>query len=658
MRLINTTTLEVEEFFDVNIPEYAILSHTWGDGEVSLQDWADRKNRRFKPGFQKIMWACTQAAKDQLDYVWVDTNCIDKSSSAELSEAINSMFKWYRRSALCYVYLEDVPAMSLDECIKPDSAFRGARWFTRGWTLQELIAPPNLSFFSNDWTTIATKSELAPCITEITGIPWSCLLKGRLSKLHPLRRYSVAQRMSWASLRSTTRIEDRAYSLLGLFDITMPLVYGEGHEAFTRLLGEIIHRYADHSFFASQLQYVDFLPRSPMEFCNSKSVVVSSSSHLQKHYVPEDHSHPFHLTNTGLQITIPIVPTLVPHFVFGVLDCWDIETASTQVTRHVSRVWIPLIQKGSGGLQQYLRLLWPQTYFPVKLVRKNSIMEGTYQNKNSTGASISYPPEHSLFEGEQYTTPASAPISDHIDLVSTDLQRTILVKKPYATILSVPLWQPREAKSPFLLCFPRGTADYRLYGIFPSDDASEVAWSAEKPPLLPLVMPRRIQSVSNEADTSEMSGTNVTQNGDLYGVVVVFKKRRSRPAMFVAICLANIGQKEDGDKPSTTVRTCCKIIPDWVPSKAEYVQDIDFNASLNEDAAGETLVTVQNVVSNPRTSAKGSEPRFVGLTQVVFDRTQMMDELHLLPNKASKVPVGILQHYGLECSEEDVDDLI
>lgn len=294
----------------------------------------------------------------------------------------------------------------------------------------------------------------------------------------------------------------------------------------------------------------------------------------------------------------------------------------------------------------------------MKLVRKNSIMEATYRNKNSTGASISYQPEHSLFEGEQSTIPASAPISDHIDLVSTELQSTILVMKPYATILYVPLWQPREAGSPFLLCFPRGTADYRLYGIFPSDDASEVAWSAEKPPLLPLVMPRRIQSVSNEASASEMSGTNVTQNRDLYGVVVVFKKRRSRPAIFVAICLANIGQRVNGDKSSTTVRPCCKIIPDWVPSKAEYVQDIDFNASLNEDAAGETLVTVQKVASNPRTSAKGSEPRFVGLTQVVFDRTQMMDELHLLPNKASKAPMGILQHYGLECSEEDVDDLI
>ncbi|RBQ74253.1 hypothetical protein FVER14953_20368 [Fusarium verticillioides] len=124
MRLINTTTLEVEEFFDVSIPEYAILSHTWGDGEVSLQDWADRKNRRFKPGFQKVVWACTQAAEDQLTHVWVDTNCIDKSSSAELSEAINSMFRWYRRSAVCYVYLEDVATVTTNNNAKTSSVYK------------------------------------------------------------------------------------------------------------------------------------------------------------------------------------------------------------------------------------------------------------------------------------------------------------------------------------------------------------------------------------------------------------------------------------------------------------------------------------------------------------------------------------------------------
>ncbi|SPJ86976.1 uncharacterized protein FTOL_12001 [Fusarium torulosum] len=646
MRLINTTTLEVEEFFDVSIPEYAILSHTWGDGEVSLQDWADRKNRRFKPGFQKIIWACTQAVNDQLGYVWVDTNCIYKSSSAELSEAINSMFKWYRRSAICYVYLEDAPAMTLDECTKPDSAFRNARWFTRGWTLQELIAPPNVTFFSSNWTMIATKSELAPCITEITGIPWSCLLKGRLSKSHPLRRYSVAQRMSWASGRSTTRIEDQAYSLLGLFDISMPLVYGEGFEAFTRLLGKIIQKHADHSFFASLLQYVDFLPRSPVEFCNSQTVVVNTSPQLQRHYTPPDHSYPFNLTNTGLQITLPIVPTLVPHFVFGVLDCWDIETASTRTTRNVSRIWIPLLRKGTGEMQQYTRLLWPHTFFPVKMPRITSIMEIT--DKRSNVATTSVTSRELLLSTKPYTTSSQAWISHHINQVSDHLQKSILIKKPYATMLPIPKWQHFEAESPFLLCFPRGIADYRFYGIFPSDEIIDLAWSAEEPPLIPLVVPRPIQGIGEEADTS---GVSCLDDNTLYGVVVVFKQRRSRPGKFIAICLANIGGTDKGSfKPR------CKIIRDWSPSRAQNMKDIDLTGFLDVDAAGDTLVTVQKITLDPRVTSKGSEPRFIGLTQVVFDRLQMIEELYLLPAEALKASRGILDNYGQECSDEDFDD--
>ncbi|RSL52446.1 hypothetical protein CEP54_010902 [Fusarium duplospermum] len=628
MRLINTTTLEVEEFFDISIPEYAILSHTWGDGEVSLQDWADRKNRRFKPGFQKIMWSCSQAVKDKLDYVWVDTNCIDKTSSAELSEAINSMFKWYRRSTICYVYLEDVPAMTLDQCIEADSVFRSARWFTRGWTLQELIASPNIIFFSNDWTPIATKAKLAPCISEITGIAWTCLLKGRLSKSHPLRRYSVAQRLAWASRRSTTRIEDQAYSLLGLFDITMPLVYGEGHEAFTRLLGEIIHKYADHSFFASQLRYVDFLPRSPMEFCDSQSVIVRSSQQLRRHYTPEDHCYPFHLTNTGLQITLPIVTTLVPYFVFGVLDCWDLETASTQTTRSISRIWMPLLQKGPERLQQYSRLFWPQTFFPVRLVRKQSVIGTLRQNESTTGGSS----EHS----------SASSVSEYIDPLSASLHRSILIKKPYATVLSVQMWHPREAASPFLLCFPRGTANYRLYGIFPSNDASDVAWSAEKPPLLPLVLSRLIKGNGDK-----------TCGSDLYGAVVVFKKRRVKPARFVAIYLANIGQPDQDDQGRMSFTPRCKVIRDWEPSKAQDIQIIDFDELSNIDAEGEMLVTVQKLSSNARLVAQRSEPRFVGLTQVVFDRMQMIDELHLAPSQVPTPSGGILQHFGQECSDED-----
>ncbi|KAJ4128922.1 hypothetical protein NW768_007446 [Fusarium equiseti] len=641
MRLINTTTLEIEEFFDVSIPEYAILSHTWGDGEVSLQDWADRKNRRFKPGFQKIIWACTQAVKDQLSHVWVDTNCIDKGSSAELSEAINSMFKWYRRSAVCYVYLEDVPALTLDECTMPDSAFRQARWFTRGWTLQELIAPPNVVFFSSDWTMIATKFKLAPCITEITGIPWSCLLRGRLSKSHPLRRYSIAQRMSWASGRSTTRIEDQAYSLLGLFDISMPLVCGEGYEAFTRLLGQIIQKYADQSFFASRLHYADFLPRSPVEFCHSQTVVVNTSPQLQRHYTPPDYSHPFNLTNIGLQITMPIVPTLVSDFVFGVLDCWDIETASTRTTRNVSRIWIPLLRKGTGEMQQYTRLIWPRTFFPVKMPQEASTRDVT--DKGLYEASTSVPSSEHLLSTEPYKTPSEANSPPHhIDLVSANQPKSIFIKKPYAAMLPIPKWPHCEAESPFLLCFPRGIEEYYFYGIFPREALVDLAWLGEQPPRIPLIMPQRIKSISEEVHANA-----------LYSVTVVFKRRRLvlgdstlkprgwRPDEFVAICLTNTVRVD-----AESLMPSCKIIQDWSPSRGQDLNSIDVNGFGDVDTAGDTLVTVQKVTCDLRSTSEGYEPRFIGLTQVVFDRFELREELYPRSKETLEASRGSLDVCG------------
>ncbi|KAM0265191.1 hypothetical protein ACHAQJ_000344 [Trichoderma viride] len=645
MRLINTKTLDLEEFFDIYVPEYAILSHTWSDGEISLQEWADRKNRRFKPGYQKITWTCEEAIKDGLEYVWVDTNCIDKTSSAELSEAINSMFKWYRRAHICYAYLEDVPHMSIEACEDRGSAFRTAKWFTRGWTLQELIAPPEVKFFSQDWKAIGVKADLALCIAEITGIAWTCLLKPKFSKSNPLRGYSVAQRLSWASRRSTTRIEDQAYSLIGLFDITMPLLYGEGHEAFTRFLSEIIGKYPDHSFFASQLRYVDFLPRSPKEFCNSHNVVIGNSPQLQKHYVPVSHSYPFQLTNTGLQITLPIVPTLVPHFAFGVLDCWEYDMESTQATRTVSRIWIPLMQKDHPALRHYSRLLWPQIFSPVRLIRKHRFMQITQPDKHEAGGNKEATDSASILD-----------VIQHVDIVSMDIHKSILIKKPYATTVDAPRWQPRMAGSPFLLCFPRGTGDYRLFGIFPSDNgASDVSWSAQKPPLLPLVMPRRIQQRAKSTDNDvEALDSHVNQE-ELYGVVVVFKNRRSRPSKFVAIHLANIPETTDD---VLTFRPSCKILPAWNPSQPKDLYIDDFQDMTDIDAKHNVFVAIQKLPCPSIILTKGLEPRFLGLVQVVFDNALMMDELHLSPNAGAKVPEGILQYFGVEHSDEEIGNLI
>jgi hypothetical protein len=151
---------------------------------------------------------------------------------------------------------------------------------------------------------------------------------------------------------------------------------------------------------------------------------------------------------------------------------------------------------------------------------------------------------------------------------------------------------------------------------------------------------------------------NGESHDDLHGAVVVFKKRQVRPPRFVAMCLANIGHPGEDDKSRIKFIPKCKVIQDWELSKAQDMQNIDFGELSDVDAEGDALVTVQKVSSNSRSVAQGPEPRFVGLTQVVFDRRQMIDELHLSPNRVPKAPEGILQHYGQECSDEDIGDLI
>ncbi|KAH0422185.1 hypothetical protein CcaCcLH18_12966 [Colletotrichum camelliae] len=148
MWLINVQTLDLEEFFGSDIPDYAILSHTWSYGEVTFQDWADRSLASQKPGYRKIIDACAQARFAEFNFLWVDTNCINKTSSAELTEAINSMFSWYLRSGVCFAYLSDIPTFG--EYSDAEEISR-SRWFTRGWTLQELLAPREVLFYAADW---------------------------------------------------------------------------------------------------------------------------------------------------------------------------------------------------------------------------------------------------------------------------------------------------------------------------------------------------------------------------------------------------------------------------------------------------------------------------------------------------------------------------
>jgi hypothetical protein len=225
------------------IPPYAILSHTWGsdDDEVTFRDVTEGTGCN-KIGYQKIRLCGKQAVSDGLKHFWVDTCCIDKSNNAELSEALNSMFRWYQTAQRCYVYLSDVTHTDQEEhedLSQPTSslAFRQSRWFTRGWTLQELIAPSVVDFFSSQWQPLGDKESLGQQIHEATGIPI------RVLQGSPLYEFTVDERISWSNSRTTKRAEDMAYCLMGIFDVFLPPIYGEGRDhAILRLNQQINER--------------------------------------------------------------------------------------------------------------------------------------------------------------------------------------------------------------------------------------------------------------------------------------------------------------------------------------------------------------------------------------------------------------------------------
>lgn len=215
-----------------NVPTYAILSHTWGSDEVVFSDLAKMPSEwQRKAGFKKIDFCAKQANRDGLQYFWVDTCCIDKSDSQELQTAINSMFRWYRNAERCYVYLADVSGPA-----PHDDAVRRSRWFTRGWTLQELIAPKIVEFYSQERVLIGNKKSLEPIIRDVTRVP-STALRGA-----PLSDFPVSEREAWIRGRQTKYEEDMVYSLFGIFDVHMPLIYGEGREKAQRRLREEVQK--------------------------------------------------------------------------------------------------------------------------------------------------------------------------------------------------------------------------------------------------------------------------------------------------------------------------------------------------------------------------------------------------------------------------------
>ena len=298
MRLLHTTTITLCSFDDDDsVPPYAILSHTWGDAEILFHDLIKNAASELSEsdGYEKIRSCCALAAAGGYEYVWIDTCCIDKTSSAELSEAINSMYRWYHEAQVCYAYLSDF-CIDYRALWRPDVEveFGKSRWFTRGWTLQELLAPEIIEFHDKDWRYFGSKSTLKAQISLVTGIQ-----QGHMTDMS---RASVAQKMSWASERKTRRVEDMAYSLMGIFDVNMPLIYGEGKKAFMRLQQEIVRITDDESIFAwtdGDLIESGIFAQSPEAFAESRDVVqITDDDPL---YV---HRAPYTLTNRGLAIEI------------------------------------------------------------------------------------------------------------------------------------------------------------------------------------------------------------------------------------------------------------------------------------------------------------------------------------------------------------------
>lgn len=363
-----------EEFADSrHAPAYAVLSHQWGQEEITFHDMLSKRSAKSKASYSKIYHTCRQAAEDGLRYVWVDTCCIDKTSSAELSEAINSMYQWYSDAKICYAYLGDMQLNAFR--LEPGFLARSG-WFTRGWTLQELIAPSNVVFFVQDWQRIGTKRDLCKTISVITNIDEEILLGTKRPQ-----EVSIARRMSWASQRETTRTEDIAYCLLGLFDVSMPLLYGEGEKAFARLQEEIMKNSDDQTLFAwhacspkhtKDVVEMDLKPvsgllaLSPAQFADSADIVP---------YRNWKNSLAYSMTNQGLRIELPMYTVERSGLSIGILSCRH--RASTEpLGVHLWPVW-------SGQGDQYARCRHEKRLVSVSRAKEErAVTRAIYVRKN------------------------------------------------------------------------------------------------------------------------------------------------------------------------------------------------------------------------------------------------------------------------------------
>ncbi|OAP61589.1 hypothetical protein AYL99_03792 [Fonsecaea erecta] len=383
MLLIDTETLKLESIVYPPAGSYAILSHTWGKEEINFHEWkciesggAEADKLKTKSGYAKIEMTCTMAKADGLKYAWVDTCCIDKSSSAELSEAINSMFKWYRDSHICYAYLSDL------ENASDLTQLQACRWFTRGWTLQELIAPQKVRFYDKWWVEAGTKAKFQDLLAQITQIDSDVLVNG-----HNLDFVPVGRKMSWAAARETSRVEDIAYCLLGIFNVNMPLLYGEGDRAFLRLQEEILKEHNDLSLFAWQNTsgtslYRGIFAESPSEF--------SDCFDLKAPHERQSLGNEVSVTSNGLRAEGIFLP--------GQVDCCILDLGCCRNGTPSNPEWLYVQLKKVGEtfvrvLPKYItaeksRLLWWQgtrrTVHVRKSVHGQQLTEANYRISSVT----------------------------------------------------------------------------------------------------------------------------------------------------------------------------------------------------------------------------------------------------------------------------------
>ncbi|KAF9870592.1 hypothetical protein CkaCkLH20_11898 [Colletotrichum karsti] len=568
MRLINCHTLEFKDFAENgHVPNYAILSHTWGEDEVTFKDWQDTALREEKIGFEKIQSTCRQALIDEYGYAWVDTNCIDKSSSAELSEAINSMFAWYERAAVCYVYMADVPPSTRDEIEKEDSHFRRSRWFTRGWTLQELIAPRHVVFYAQDWSYLGTKKDLVGVISAITAIDKGCL-KG--TRPH---EYSIAEIMSWASARVTTRAEDQAYCLLGLFGVNMPLLYGEGNKAFTRLQENIIEISDDQSIFVCDIEALAMCaPLASSAYLFAKSGNVGRYSLMT---APMTTLPPFYtMTNAGLSITLPLIQTLLPYFVLGVLN-------STVKSHRDSNICIMLSSHVSQYRHQYTKVSMPMPWFPVVPTSIKSLLP-PYEESSK------YPENWAVDFIPEEPTPIMISKMDRYD---------------HHNLVSKILYPVKRTESEVFcfITFPRGLAGYRLYAADPPQALTE--------------------------RTSMMAMLRRNPEDRVGRGLLIFKRRGSRreESRYVAVYLETA---VDDNVDAENWPRRCRVFPDWriidtLDAIPPFVESDYPPPKGRASWVGDLMATVRTAI--PVDSSHMPLTKVMMIAEIVFDMDEYRD---------------------------------